>query len=152
MLEAWRIVKDKYADTAFTGEGAARTGGRWNTRGLRAVYTSGTRALAILETIVHLNPPMPLYFKIFRITFNEKLVEELDRARLSNNWRALPAPPSTQFLGDQWLRQGRSAILKLPSIIVPEECNYLLNPIHRDFNQIEIGLPSDFIFDSRLMR
>ena len=152
MIEAWRIVKDKYADSAFTGEGAARTSGRWNSKGLRVVYTSGTRSLAILETVVHLNPPVFFVFKIFRIAFNEKLVEELERGKLSNDWRALPAPPSTRYLGDQWLRQARSALLKVPSMIVAEESNYLLNPNHRDFNQIEMGPPVDFMFDPRLMR
>ena len=152
MPAAWRIVKDKYADSAFTGEGAARTGGRWNTKGVRLVYASETRALAVLETLVHLNPPVVFYYKIFRIGFNEKLVEELDRGRLPGSWRSLPVAPTTQFLGDQWLRQERSAILKVPSIVVPEEFNYLFNPAHRDFKQIELGTPVDFIFDPRLMK
>ena len=152
MPAAWRIVKDKYADSAFTGEGAARTGGRWNTKGVRVVYASDTKALAVLETLVHLNPPIVFYYKIFRMGFHEKLVEELDRGRLAGSWRSLPVGPATQFMGDQWLRQERSAILKVPSIVVPEEFNYLFNPAHGDFKRLEMEAPVDFIFDPRLMK
>src|SRR3954470_20208987 len=150
MPEAWRIVKAQHSRTAFTGEGAARTSGRWNSRGARVVYTSETRALAMLETVVHLVPPVYFEFRIFRVGFHAKLVQELDRGSLPKDWRALPAPISTRLLGDEWLRHAKTAILRVPSIIVPEECNFLLNPAHPDFKQIEIGPASEFAFDGRL--
>lgn len=65
MPEAWRIVKEKHAASAFSGEGAAKTGGRWNSRGVPVVYASATKALAALETLVHLNPPVPFQYKSF---------------------------------------------------------------------------------------
>jgi len=68
MPEAWRIVKAKHAATAFSGEGAAKTGGRWNSRGVPVVYASSTKSLAALETLVHLNPPMPFKYVVFRLS------------------------------------------------------------------------------------
>ncbi len=65
MPEAWRIVKEKHAASAFSGEGAAKTGGRWNSRGVPVVYASATKALAALETLVHLNPPVPFQYSPF---------------------------------------------------------------------------------------
>jgi hypothetical protein len=77
MPVAWRIVKERHATTAFSGDGAAQAGGRWNSRGIRVVYASGSLALAALETLVHLNPPVPFRFVTFRIEFDPGLVETL---------------------------------------------------------------------------
>ena len=75
MREAWRIIKAKHLPTAFSGEGAAKTGGRWNSRGVAVVYTSATRSLAALETLVHLNPPVYFSYRIIRcIEFADELV------------------------------------------------------------------------------
>jgi RES domain-containing protein len=150
MPQAWRIVKQKHAATAFSGEGAARTGGRWNSRGSRVVYASGTQSLAILETLVHLNPLVLFRYVVFRIEFDSRLVEKLNRAQLPANWRAQPPPASTKAIGDEWLREARSALLAVPTIIVPGEFNYLINPLHRDFKRITIGKPASFAFDTRL--
>ena len=87
MPEAWRIVKEKHAAAAFSGEGAARNGGRWNSRGVRLIYTSSTESLAALETLVHLNPQMPFKYVAIRIKFDDALVEiaapECPSARLA---------------------------------------------------------------------
>ena len=82
MLEAWRIVKSKHADTAFSGEGAARFGGRWNSRGVAVVYTSATRSLAALETLVHLNQPVLFPYQIIGLRFREELLERLSPTQL----------------------------------------------------------------------
>src|SRR5258705_349554 len=74
MPEAWRIVKAKHAATAFSGEGAARTGGRWNSRGVPVVYTSSTKSLAALESLVHLNPPVLFKYVAIRIQFDDALI------------------------------------------------------------------------------
>src|SRR5580704_1662303 len=107
MLEAWRIVRAKRASSAFTGEGAAKTGGRWNSRGIPVVYASATRALAALETLVHLNPPMPFEYKVFRIEFNGELMEHIT-SKLPSDWKISPSPDSTRRLGDAWVREARS--------------------------------------------
>jgi RES domain-containing protein len=151
MPEAWRIVKAKHAATAFSGEGAAKTGGRWNSRGVPMVYASSTQALAALETLVHLNPPVPLKYVAFHLRFDVALVEKVPFSRLPRDWQAEPPPPSTKALGDVWVRQRRSAVLALPSVIIPGESNYLLNPAHPAFQQISIGKPERFGFDPRLL-
>jgi len=152
MLQAWRIVKQKHAATAFSGEGAARTGGRWNSRGGRVVYASGSQALAALESLVHLNPPALFAYVTFGASFNRAFCETLPQRALPPNWRLAPAPPSCQALGDAWLHEERSAVLEVPSVIVEGESNYLLNPAHPDFKNIVISPPRQFSFDPRLLR
>jgi RES domain-containing protein len=151
MPEAWRIVKAKHVATAFSGEGAAKTGGRWNSRGVAVVYSSASRSLAALETLVHLTPPVMFRYKVIRIEFTDDLVEQLKAGVLPSDWRVEPPPPSTKRLGDAWARSSRSAILAVPSVIIPDEINYLLNPAHADFKKIAIGKPADFAFDPRLL-
>jgi RES domain-containing protein len=151
MLEAWRMVKEKHLATAFSGEGAAKTGGRWNSRGVAVVYTSATRSLAALETLVHLNPPVMFNYGIIRIEFDEEWVERLTLAALPTDWKVEPPPLSTRQLGDEWARALRSAILAVPSVIIPQETNYVLNPAHPNFRKIAIGQPAGFAFDPRLL-
>ena len=146
--QAWRMVKEKYAPTAFSGEGAAKVGGRWNSRGTWVVYASATRSLAALETLVHLNPPVHFRHVIFSIEFDPSLVEPLTDP--PKNWRDEPAPPSTQHLGDTWARELRTPILELPSVLIPGESNFLLNPAHPPFREITISPPVPFTFDPRL--
>src|ERR1019366_2203540 len=151
MPEAWRIVKEKHAASAFSGEGAAKTGGRWNSRGVPVVYASATKALAALETLVHLNPLVPFKYVVFRLQFDEALIEKVPLNRLTAGWGVEPPPPSTKAVGDDWVRDKRSAVLALPSVIIPGELNYLLNPAHPAFKKITIGKPEKFAFDPRLL-
>ena len=151
MPEAWRIVKAKHATTAFSGEGAAKTGGRWNSRGVPAFYASSTQSLAALETLVHLNPPVSIRYAAFRIQFDDARIEEVLLTSLPADWQVEPPPPSTQAMGDVWVREARSAVLEVPSILIPAESNYLLNPAHPDFKHITIGKPVPFAFDPRLL-
>ena len=151
MPEAWRIVKEKHAATAFTGEGAAKAGGRWNSRGVAVVYTSGTKALAALENLVHLNPLVLFKYVAIRIEFEESLVVRVPVKDLPPDWRAEPPPGSTKQLGDAWVRAGHSAVLALPSVIISGEPNFLLNPAHADFKRIVRVTPEEFIFDPRLL-
>jgi RES domain-containing protein len=151
MSEAWRMVKEKHLATAFSGEGAAKTGGRWNSRGVAVVHASATRSLAALETLLHLNPPVLFNYRIIRIEFDEGWVERLKLTALPSDWKVEPPPLSTRRLGDDWARSSRSAILAVPSVIIPDETNYLLNPAHPDFRKIAIGPPAHFAFDPRLL-
>ena len=151
MPEAWRIVKERHAATAFSGEGAAKTGGRWNSRGVPVVYASSTKSLAVLETLVHLNPPVPFKYVAFRLQFDDALIENVPLNRLPANWRIEPPPPSTKAIGDAWVREARSAVLALPSVIVPGELNYLINSAHPSFKKISIRKPERFAFDPRLL-
>jgi len=151
MLEAWRIVKEKHAATAFSGDGAARTGGRWNSRGVPVVYTSSSKSLAALESLVHLNPPVLFKYVAIRIQFDDTLIEKVPLNSLTADWQVEPPPPSSKAVGDAWVRQARSAVLALPSVIISGEPNYLLNPAHPDFKEISIGKPERFAFDPRLL-
>jgi RES domain-containing protein len=150
-VEAWRIVKEKHATAAFSGEGAAKTGGRWNSRGVPVVYASANRSLAALEMLVHLNPLVVFRYALIRAEFAEDLVERFS-GRLPGDWREEPPPPSTKRIGDDWALKGGSVILAVPSIIIPEETNYLINPAHPHFKKILIRKPVLFAFDRRLIR
>lgn len=149
MRQAWRIVKEKHSTAAFSGEGARLYGGRWNSPGTSVVYTSGSRALAALESLVHLNPPVMFKYVALPIEFDETLVEQM--VMLPAGWRDQPAPASTKAIGDLWVREVRSAVLELPSVIIAGEPNFLLNPAHPDFRRILIGKPEPFAFDPRLL-
>ena len=151
MTRVWRIVREDHRSAAFDGEGAWLFGGRWNSRGTRIVYTSITLSLAALETLVHLNPPVAFKYVAIPIEFDEALVETVAAMDLPADWNEEPPPPSTAEIGDRWVRESRSAVLKLPSVIISAELNYLLNPGHSDFKRIRIGKPMPFSFDPRLI-
>jgi RES domain-containing protein len=152
MPTAWRIVKKRHADSAFDGDGARRYGGRWNSPGTPVVYASGTRALCLLEVLAGLRSVKPVQrYVLIPVTFDDSLILSVHLKDLPSEWRRSPPPPSTQAIGDEWVHQLRSAILRVPSVIVPEELNYILNPAHPDFGGIEIGEPQDLTVDSRLL-
>jgi RES domain-containing protein len=142
MISAWRIVKARHAAAAFDGEGARIAGGRWNSAGLPVVYVAGSAALAALEMLVHLgrSATVPDYVLI-GCTFAESLVVVLDRPRLGESWRASPAPARLQQIGDAWLKSGVSAALEVPSAVIPNESNYLLNPRHPSFASLKLSPP-----------
>jgi RES domain-containing protein len=148
----WRIVKSRYAATAFDGEGARIHGGRWNSPGTAMVYTAQSRSLAVLEVLVHLQRTSVLAsYSLIAARFDEDLVERLDRSALPPGWRESPPPPALQEIGDEWVQSRRSAVLEVPSAIVGEESNYLLNPAHPDFPRIVIEEPHPFDLDPRLL-
>jgi RES domain-containing protein len=114
------------------------------------VYVSCTRSLAILESLVHLNPPVLFKYVAIPLKFDDALVEVFPVKNLPADWRTEPPPPSTKAIGDDWVKTARSAILALPSVITGET-NYLLHPAHPDFKRILIGRPKPFVFDPRLL-
>src|SRR5208337_5199895 len=123
MLEAWRIVKERHAARAFSGEGAAKNGGGWNSRGVRVVYTSSTKSLAALETLVHLNPQVHFKYVAIGIKFPDALVEIVPAKALPSDWRVEPPSPTSQRVGDAWVLAARSAVLAVPNVIVSGEPN-----------------------------
>ena len=148
MTHAWRIVKEKHAATAFSGDGARLYGGRWNSAGASVIYTSGSKALAALESLVHLNPPVIFKYVAIPIEFSDTLVEKL--AALPADWTEEPPPQATKDIGDLWVKEVRSAVLEIPSVIIRGEPNYLLNPAHPEFKKITFGKSEPFSFDPRL--
>ncbi len=152
-VRAWRITKAKHAATAFTGGGAKASGGRWNSTGTAIVYTASSASLAILEMLVHLQAPdLMKRYVIFEVTFDESLATTFDPARLPRIWRRSPTLKTNQQIGDTWAATGNSAVLRLPSVIVPSEWNYLLNPAHHDFSKIMISPKQPINFDPRLIK
>jgi RES domain-containing protein len=150
-MNAWRIVKAVHSADAFSGSGAEKYGGRWNQVGRRVVYCSSSQSLAMLETLVHINPAVPMDYVIFPIRFDASLVTSIARKSIPPNWREEPPPVDCQLSGDAWLKAGKHPILRVPSVIVPDEDNFLLNPLHSDFSKITIGKPIPFSFDGRLL-
>lgn len=147
---AWRIAKKKYVGTAFDGEGAYRYGGRWNSVGTRVVYASSTLSLAALEILVHLNPLIPMSFVFFRIEFDDAFLEGLEADVTPLRWKSHPPSKPSQRYGDDWVREARSPVLAVPSVIIPTENNLLLNPNHPSYPSVDISGPQDFAFDPRL--
>ena len=137
MIRAWRIVKTTFSADAFSGEGAWLYGGRWNSVGVAMVYTAGSKSLATLELLVHLDSSMRLpSYSSCPVDFDDSLVEVVDPAVLPLDWRQSPPPTSLQVIGDDWISRQSSVVLRVPSAVVPDENNYLINPIHRDFKHL----------------
>jgi RES domain-containing protein len=153
MAEAWRIVKKRHVRLAFDGEGARRYGGRWNSPGTSVVYASQSRALCLLEVLAGIRSVTLIKaYLIIPIRFDDSLATRVEPRVLPAEWRQSPPPPSTQQIGDRWAEEQRSVILRVPSSIVPDESNYLINPAHPDFVRMEIGAPEELSIDSRLLR
>lgn len=152
-MRAYCIVKTKRASTAFDGEGARRSGGRWNSVGTPLVYAASSIALACLEILVHLDDPALLTaYSVIGVEFEEHLLASLSPADLPSDWSALPAPPACARLGEEWFKTGSTPVLRVPSAVVPLESNFLLNPRHADFGRIQIGETLPFGFDERLLK
>lgn len=152
MILAWRIAKRAHAKTAFSGEGARIAGGRWNLPGDAMVYASSTLALAAMETFVHLGEEgLSIAFTYFRIEVPESVtIARCERA--PRGWRAEPPGEASMRYGSAWLREGKTAVLDVPSAIVQVERNLLLNPRHPDFAMLIISRPKPLSFDPRMWK
>jgi RES domain-containing protein len=152
-MQLWRLVKTRYAATAFDGEGARIYGGRWNSAGTRVAYASSNSALAVLEVLVHMTAGSVLPgYSLIRAHVPDSLVEEQPPSELPGSWRAFPVPPEVQAIGDAWIRSGRALALTVPSAIVEGSYNVLINPEHAAFSQLVVESSRPFGFDPRLVR
>jgi RES domain-containing protein len=152
-MRIWRLSLARYADQAFTGRGSLQSAARWHPVGTVLVYTSGSLALAALEFFVNWNrrsAPEPLV--AIPADISEDLILELEHRRLPSGWRAQPIHPATRQIGAGWVKSGTSAVLSVPSVIIPQERNYLLNPAHAAFKKIRFGKPEPFSFDPRMWK
>jgi RES domain-containing protein len=150
---AWRITKKRHQNSALSGEGAKLYGGRWNPPGYSAVYAADSLSLAILEMIVHLEDDEDLddYIAI-PIEFDDTMITTLHTENLPQNWSCLPVSKQTQDIGEKWLEEGQSLILKVPSSVVPNDCNFIINPLHPDFRLLQIGSPRSLQIDPRVSK
>jgi RES domain-containing protein len=150
-ISAWRIVKRKLVNDAFSGRGARVYGGRWNSPGVAMVYAAASQSLAALEILVHAETPELLgYYVVIEVSIEPSLIQLLDPSQLPRDWQAEPPPQALRKIGDDWIRSASSPVLQVPSAIIPAESNFLLNPIHEKFAILAIGKPQPFQFDARL--
>lgn len=152
----WRIATDTRDYEAYDlgGKGAEKTGGRWNRPGRPVVYTASSVALACLETVVHLDAgDLPLNRFLVRIEVPDAVWQarqSLSPADLPVGWSAVPEGKVSLDAGDAWLRGGQCALLAVPSVIVPEELNVLVNPLHADARHISGVKVRPWFYDPRM--
>jgi len=152
MLTAYRIFKAKFQANWADGEGSFLYGGRWNSTGTRLLYTSASLSLAALEMLVNLDHEALIgSYSYAAVKFDESLVMQVeDFAALPANWRESPAPSELQSIGDEWARALSSLVLRVPTVLIEGEFNYLINVRHPAFTGVKLGVPQRFTFDSRL--
>jgi RES domain-containing protein len=152
-MMVYRLAKQAYIND-LSGKGAEITGGRWNSKGIAIVYTSGSRALAAIEIAVH--TPLgiiPRNYWILSIELPDNIeIKEIQIDELSKTWNGNPFIHSTQFIGDDFINAQKHLIMRVPSATVKGDFNYLVNPQHPDFKHISIKASEPFDFDSRLFK
>ncbi|KJS30697.1 MAG: hypothetical protein VR64_14720 [Desulfatitalea sp. BRH_c12] len=152
-ITAWRIVEKRFAATAFSGEGAKLFGGRWNPPGYSAVYAAESLSLSILELIVHLDEDADIQnFVAIPVAFEESQVIAWPEETLPAHWSILPVADQTQKMGKIWIDEKQSMVLQVPSSIVPQEKNFVLNPLHPDFADLKTGKAQSLYIDPRLKK
>jgi RES domain-containing protein len=134
----------------MSGGGAYRRGGRWNSQGRALVYMSESLSLCVLENLVHMvKVPMLQSFKSIWVDIPEAFIHTIEKKNLPPSWKAVPALQETKQIGDGWFDEKVSPALKVQSTVVQNEWNFVLNPMHPDFKELEIGEIRDFEFDER---
>jgi len=149
----YRLCKQEYVND-LSGHGAEMNGGRWNSKGSPALYTSGSRALAVLEVAVHVPfGILPTNYYMVSIEIADGLsLTKIDKSDLPIDWNRNPPIVATRYLGDDFLKANTYLILQVPSATVTGDFNYIINPKHPDFKKLKVILAEPFEFDSRLFR
>jgi RES domain-containing protein len=149
-MDVYRISDALYIRD-LTGLGPKTYGGRWNYKGIPAVYTSESRALAALEFLVHVKTRTPDNLKIATISISDSIVPlEFRMATLPKGWRDHPPPIKLAEMGTDWLKSIKSLLLRVPSAVIPNEFNIIINPVHTDMKYVKITHVEDFTYDKRL--
>lgn len=146
MTIVWRLASGRYSP--LDGEGARRAGGRWNSSGYAAVYTSESLALCLAESLVHIPGPLPRTYLRFKIYSPDDAIETLNITSMENRWEDNLL--YTRSVGDEWLISRRSLALAVPSVVLPESTNVILNPLHPRSTELRITDERPFRFDARL--
>lgn len=149
----YRLSKTDFCKD-LSGKGAEIFGGRWNSKGQAVIYTCESRALCVAEIAVH--TPLgvvPLDYCLCTIEFPDNInPQEISNEQLSSDWKSFPQSESTQVIGNGFIRNKRSLVLKVPSAVVAGEFNYLINPSHPDSHKVKIVKTEPFLFDERLFK
>ena len=149
-MEVFRIIKEKYASQLS----ASGVENRWNKTGEFVIYTGASRSLSTLELIVHRNAVVPeIDYRVMVISLpdDDKFYTQLLIKNLPGNWRSMSAYAKLQQTGSQWYLQQSSLILKVPSVIIPNEYNYIINTKHPDYNQVKLVRIEKYFWDDRLL-
>jgi RES domain-containing protein len=149
-MHVYKIALEKYSKSLAASGVAAR----WNSRDIKIIYTASTRALACLENVVHRSAiGLQANFRTMIIEIPDSLpITVIKKEELSTDWYLFEHYPYTQLLGDSWISKGETSILQVPSAIIAEECNYLLNPMHKDFEKVKLSQTEPFEFDPRIKK
>ena len=155
-MRIWRICRAPYVAEAFSGEGARRFGGRWNSGGVPMVYSSTSLALAAMELFIHLEPgqaPNDLVYLSAVLPEGEP-GRTVDQTGLPPDWWAddTTAQAPARELGDAWIRERSSLAMMVPSVPIRVEWNVLINPAHPRMSELRIEAPQPFIFDARMFQ
>ncbi len=149
-MEVFRITLTKYSDKLY----ATGRINRWNYRGEKLIYTAGSQSLACLENIVHSSgTALNQSFTVMIIYIPDKISPQVIRSdQLEKDWNKHAWPGTCQILGSKWLNHRTSLLLQVPSSIIPDEKNYLINPNHQDFDLVKVIDRQQFSFDKRMLR
>lgn len=150
-ITVWRLVNERHKDTVFSGEGARLYGGRWNSKGIPLVYTASSLSLALLEMLVQTDPLPMFYVAVSAILPKGMAMAVVQMENLPEGWRHPIAPEALKLIGTEWVRSGISCAMRVPSSVLPQENNYLINPAHPQFNDIIIGKSEEIATDERLI-
>ncbi|GAB5565919.1 MAG: RES family NAD+ phosphorylase [Winogradskyella sp.] len=152
-MKVYRIAKQNFIND-LSGEGARLFGGRWNKRGFNVLYTSQHLSLSVLELLVHIDMKFVKEdFRFIEIDLPDDIKQsKLPTSILKKEWRHNPPLSFTQDYGSEWLQQNKSLLLKIPSAVLPNEFNYLINPNHKDFSKVKIVKKGFLDLDQRVLK
>ncbi|MGJ7030352.1 RES family NAD+ phosphorylase [Niabella hirudinis] len=150
-MKIYRISKCAYIDD-LSGKGAATFPGRWHSKGTHILYTAASPSLALLESVVHITTIIKLELCIIGLEMPEKSILEISPAQLSEGWFRNPPPDQLKRIGDEFVKDGAFLALRVPSAVMQEDFNYLLNPRHPDFENVKLIYSRHIHVDQRLLR
>ena len=151
-MELYRITQDQFSED-LSGNGSRLFGGRWNSEVFFALYTSVTRSMALLETLAHTPAKMldSKNYQLITLSVPDNIVpEKILLSSLTNSWDAPDTRSFTKRLGDKFLTDKISLLLSVPCVLMPEEINYVLNPLHKEMRKVKIVYKRRIYFDKRI--
>lgn len=150
-MKVYRITKCRFIND-LSGTGASLYGGRWHSKGDYVLYTAASASLAMLESIAHMTSVVSLKMCIICLQLPDAPIKEIRVEDLPASWVINPPPDELKVFGDNFLQEGKYLALKVPSVLMPEESNYILNPAHKSFSRIAIVYTRNISFDERLLK